>query len=318
MFLRLLPVFCLSLLSLSAYAAERATASSRLAEQLLRMAGSVAVFDAAAVQAALAAPSPFVADTGAQAALLQASGLRPWQPPRLWVLQEQDGARGRYWQNLAPELASRAAWRGLPLVTTAPLPHVAPALAYLRAEAVNPGLRELLSAYGADGLVLVRGKQWQLWLPAGFRQGTLVAADRSQLVDQLAEASVALQQWPQAAGQPLLRVEAVAGLADFARLQALLAALPGVQRVQLVQLDGSSLWFALVCANAEAVQAALATEAQLPLLAPALPPTWPVWLQAAREAAGIWPARRWQPQPSAPAEAEPAAPGTEPEAAPLP
>jgi hypothetical protein len=302
-FLLFLPVFLSS-----AHAAEPASLAP--ASALLQLGGTAAVFDSAAVRRALADPGALTGP-GAEArrkALLAQAGLRPWQPPHVWVLQA--GAQPGQWKNLAPALTAGAARRGFALVSAAPLPEAAAAFALLAPDRNNPGLGGLLAAYGADALVLVRDGQWMLWAP-GLSRGGVLPDDVAGLPDVLAETLAALQQWPQAEGQAVVQVDNVRTLSDFTAVEAALGALPGAAPVRLIRAAPGRVWFALATPATPGLAAALDLDPHLPAALPGyelLPPP----VMRARQLACPFLARRWNPEspaPDAPAPSPAVTPG---------
>lgn len=282
-----------------------------LADNLLILGGTAAVFDSHAVQAALADPQPFLGEAGLPRfeRLFAESGLRRWQPPRLWVLQLQGTAGQERWTNLLPGLEKEAERRGYRLVGAEPLPSAVESFGFLQAGKNHPGLRGLLTAYEADALVLVRGSNWTFWSPEGSRQGVLPEGAALQ-ADLLAEVAAAGQQWPEARDRAVIKVEGVAGLADFAGIQAALQALPGVRQLQLIRAEPNRLWFALAAPAGDALQTALEAEPRLPAVkaVTGLPPRL---LQARRLGCPLL-SRRWQ------ADALPNPPAASVQSAPVP
>lgn len=244
--------------------------STELMAELLASTGTAAIFDSPLVQVAVADPAPFL---GAAAKLryerlLSEAGFRRWQPPRVWILQARSEARTEagveHWDNLAPELRAAAQVRGYSLVEATPLPSTEAAIAFLSPGKEHPGLSELLAAYDADVMVLVRGRQWVLWHPDYSRHGTLPGAALSLLPDILAESLAAVQQWPEARGRALVQVRGVNRLADFAGAEAVLQALPGVQQLQLMRVEPGNVWFALSAPQGQVLKQALDGELRLP------------------------------------------------------
>jgi hypothetical protein len=303
--MRVLFVFLSFLLSFlpSAHAAEPASLAPALA--LLQLGGTAAVFDSAAVRQALADPKSLTGP-GADArreALLARAGLHPWNPPHVWVLQA--GAQAGQWSNLAPALAAGAARRGFPLVDAVPLPEAAAAFGLLAPDRNNPGLGELLAAYGADALVLVRDGQWRLWAP-GFSRSGVLPDDVAGLPDVLAETLAAVQQWPQARGQVVVQVDNVRSLADFTAVEAALGELPGTAAVRLIRVAPGRVRYALSAPAGPGLAAALDLDPRLPAAFPgyeALPPP----VLRARQLACPFLARRWNPEAPAPVAPVPAA-----------
>lgn len=261
------------------------TASRQLMTELLRLTGTAAVFDSPRVQAAVADPQPFLGNavTARRERLLIEAGFRPWQPPRLWVLQLRTDEGGEHWDNLALELGDAVQARGYVLVDAKPLPSAEEAITHLapvNAAAGNvvpsrahPGLPGLLAAYGADALVMLRGRQWVLWHPEYRRHGVLPGTGLGLFADILAESVAAAQQWPEARERAVVQVSGIRGLADFAGAQSALQALPGAQQVQLIRAGQGQLWFALAAPSGQALRLALDGELRL---APARQKTLPL------------------------------------------
>ncbi|HEX6592529.1 MAG TPA: hypothetical protein VF050_11065 [Moraxellaceae bacterium] len=295
--------FCLCLTAALPAAAAEIPPRQLLADNLLILGGTAAVFDSPAVQAALADPQPFLGEAGLPRfeRLFAESGLRRWQPPRLWVLQWQGAAGQERWTNLLPALEREAERRGYRLVGAEPLPSAVESFGFLQPGRNHPGLRGLLAAYEADALVLIRGGSWTLWQPSGSRQGVLPEGVALQ-ADLLAEVAAAEQQWPEARDRAVIQVDGVSGLADFAGIQAALQALPGARQVQLLRAEPGRLWFALAAPAGDALQAALGAEPRLPAVkaVTGLPPRL---LQARRLGCPLL-SRHWQadalPNPPAP------------------
>lgn len=298
-FLRIAPLLLCLFLSTGARAEE--PAARQLATALLTTTGTAAVFDPAVVQAALKDPAPFLGEAGAPRfeRLLAEAGLRRWQPPRVWLLQEVsegegDGKKVR-WENAAALLQGTAGLRGYPVVMAQPLPSALEAMSYLSPGKEHPGLLGLLAAYDADMLVLLRGRNWTAWSANGSRQGVLAGAGTELLADVLAEVAAAEQQWPEARGRSVLQVDDLAGLADFAAVQAALLALPGVQQLQLIRAEKSRIWFAWAAPSAELMSQAMAGEPRLLAGNPAITGL-PKRVADACRLACRQQLRRWQPE----------------------
>lgn len=266
--------FLLSLLApatvvLAAEAAGRPSSSdlsTALTAELLASTGTAAIFDSPLVQAAVADPGPFLgaAAMARRQRLLSEAGFRRWLPPKVWLLQARTEAGVEHWDNLAAAFSAAAQVRGYSLVTATPLPSTESAITFLSPGKAHPGLSELLAAYGADVVVLLRGRQWVLWHPDYSRHGTLSNATIEILPDILAETLAAQQQWPEAHGRTLVQVRGVNKLADFAGVEAALQALPGVQQLQLTRAEPGNLWFALSAPQGQALKQALDGELSLP------------------------------------------------------
>lgn len=269
-------IFLLLMSLLAGFAHADEAASRELMAELLVLTGTAAVFDSPRVQAAVADPMPFLGDAVAarRDRLLAEAGFRRWQPPRVWLLQARTEAGIEHWDSLAPVLGKAAQARGYSLVGAAPLPAAEEAIAFLAPGSLpagslapgkeHPGLAGLLAAYGADVLVVLRGRQWVLWHPDYRRQGVLPGAGLDLLPDVLAETVAAEQQWPEARGRAVVQVNGAGRLADFAGVQAALQALPGAQQVQLLRVGPGQLWFALSAPQGQALASALEGELRLP------------------------------------------------------
>lgn len=287
--------------------AQAAEAPARqLAAELLAQTGTAAVFDSPQVQAALADPEPFLGPAAAprRDRLLDEAGFRQWRPPRVWLLQSRREGDVEHWENIASLHEVEAGVRGYRLLNDPPLPAAEQAVSLLVPGQPHPGLPELLKAYGADALVLVRGQDWGLWAPGVALQGTVPAAG-DLLPDVLAEALAALQQWPEAVGRVVVQVNGIRNLADFAQVQSALQALPGARQVQLVRLDRLRAWFALSAPGLGPLTVALEGEPRLPAaVKPMRPGLLPRAVEAQRLASPLL-VRQWTPdaapKPSAPA-----------------
>lgn len=303
-FLRLTSLLGLVLLGLPAAAQE--PDDQQLAQALLMATGTASAFALPVVQDALRDPQPFLGTAGAARfdRLLADAGLRRWQPPRVWVLQEKTEGDVRRWENAARLIQSNALARGYDVVTANPLPSAVEAINFLTPGKEHPGLRGLLAAYESDVLVLLRGRQWTLWQAGAASQGELPAMGQEWLADVIAEVLAGRQQWPEAKGRPLVQFGGIAGLAHFAAVQGTLAALPGVQQLQLVRAEKDRLWFAYAAPGAG--QMALAMDADPRLSASPLPNglLLPRVVEACRLAC-LQQVRQWQPElakpPAAPA-----------------
>lgn len=300
-FLRLCPaLFCLFLATpLSVPVQAEESAARQLASSLLAATGTAAVFDQAVVQAALKDPAPFLGEAGAPRfdRLLAEAGLRRWQPQRIWLLQEiQEGAgadKKVRWENAGALLQASAGLRAYQVVMAQPLPSALEAMTYLSPGKEHPGLRGLLAAYDADMLVLLRGRNWTAWHAGWSRQGVLPGTGTELLGDVLAEVAAGEQQWPEARGRSLLQVDGVAGLADFAGVQAALLALPGVQQLQLIRTEKGRAWFAWAAPTADLLAQALQEEPRL-VATPAGTAGLPARINTACRLACQQLTRRWQ------------------------
>lgn len=269
----LLPLLVPSGLVFAAEAAGRPSSSdlstamsTALTAELLASTGTAAIFDSPLVQAAVADPGPFLgaAAKRRRERLLSEAGFRRWQAPKVWILQARTEAGVEHWDNLAAGLSAAAQVRGYSLVSATPLPSTEVAIVFLSPGRVHAGLAELLAAYGADVVVLLRGRQWVLWHPDYNRHGTLPNTSVEILPDILAETVAAQQQWPEAQGRTMVQVRGVSKLADFAGVEAVLQALPGVQQLQLTRAESGNLWFALSAPQGQALKQALDGELSLP------------------------------------------------------
>lgn len=288
--------FCCVCFAVSVPAAEPAP-SRQLADDLLASVGTAAIFESPAVQKALADPAPFLGQAGAPRfdRLLAEAGFRRWLPPRVWVLQARHEGDSEHWENIAPVLEEAARRRGLLLAPAAPLPSASEAIAFLVPGKPHPGLRGLLAAYDADVLVLLQGRNWTVWHPDWERQGSLPATGLDLLPDLVAEIAASAQQWPEARGRAVLQVEGIAGLADFAALQAGLQVLPGLQQVHLLRAEKSRLWFAVASPASEALPAALEGDPRLVAASVSLAGL-PRRVADARRLASPLLIRRWAPE----------------------
>lgn len=302
-------VLCCVLFSSSALAAD--SPARLLAAELLVLTGTAAVFESPQVRAALADPEPFLGPMAGlrRARLLEDSGFRRWEGPRVWILQSRrDGAVER-WENLASRHAAEAHARGYWLLDALPLQSAEEALSFLAPGKDHPGLPALLKAYGADVLVLVRDQAWSLWARGAVRQGAMPG--RSELFPAvLAEVLAALQQWPEAGDRVVLQVSGVDGLADFAKVQEALQALPGDRQVRLARAAPRQVWFALTAPDREALAQALDAEPRLPSAVEGEAAGLPAGAIEARRLASPLIRRQWVPDATprqAPAAAAPSA-----------
>jgi len=234
----------------------------RLAATLLALTGTSAVFDSTTVQQALLDPMPWLSRPERLVAL---SGLRAWSSPRVWLLREEDGR----WVNMAglPDVLNGAAQYGLILSPIVPLPETASFLGGLT-PAGSPSLAGLLAAHQADVLVVARNNRWQLWSALSFREGAIPDADTGSLPGVLAASLAVGQQWPEAAGRAVLRVENVPDLKAVLAVQAALQGLTGVRQVQLIRVQHQEAWFTAQGAGAEVWGHALGAEPRLSIMRP--------------------------------------------------
>lgn len=254
-----LPCLLLSLLPLPVLAAGE---SAALAQALLQAGGTASAFEQPVVQAALKDPNPFLGEAGAARfdRLLADAGLRRWQPPRVWLLQEKGEGESRRWENAAALIQSNAVLRAYPVVLAAPLSSASEAIGFLSPGKVHPGLRGLLAAYDADMLVLLRGQNWTAWHAGWSRQGVLPASGSELLADVIAEVAAAEQQWPETNGRSLLQLTGVGKLADFAAAQSGLLAVPGVQQLQATRVEKGRVWFSWTALTAGQLAQALESD----------------------------------------------------------
>lgn len=297
MFRRLIAL-CFLLQPLSSQAAD--ASGHELAIELLARTGTAAIFGAGAVQAAVADPRPFLGDAGKlrRQRLLEESGFREWQPPRVWVLQARREGTVERWAGMAPPPAARG--RGLRFVSSLPLPAAEQAIAFLVPGQPSAALASLLGAYEADALMLLRGNDWSLWIGNRALQGVLPAGT-DLLPEVLAETLASLQQWPEAAGRAVVKVEGVGGVVDMAGVLGALQALPGVRQPQLMRATRDCLWFALAAPAAAALPPLLDGEPRLPAAAPApvSPGVSAATLEAWRLASPLL-QRQWRPEAARP------------------
>lgn len=292
-------LFLATLLPAPALAEE--SAARQLAGSLLAATGTAVVFEQAAVQAALKDPTPFLGEAGAPRfdRLLSEAGLRRWQPPRIWLLQETREGDKAHWENAGALVQGNAGLRAYTVVAVQPLPSAVEAIGFLSPGKEHPGLRGLLAAYDADMLVLLRGRNWTAWHAGWSRQGVLPGTGTEFLADVLAEVAAGEQQWPQARGRSLIQVEPVAGLPDFAGVQAALQALPGIQQLQLIRAEKGRVWFAWTAPTTELLTQVLQEEPRL-LAPPALTTGLPARITTACRLACQQLTRRWQPDAAKP------------------
>lgn len=260
---RRLTALLLLLLPLSLPAAE--APSRELAAELVARTGTVAVLAQPRVQAALADPGPFQGEAGTprRQRLLEEAGFREWLSPRVWVLEAVREGDQEHWRPVGPAWASRAAQRGYRVVQALPLPAAEQAVGFLVPGQPSQALVELLGAYGADVLVLLRGREWALWSATEAQRG-LAPAGTDLLPDLLAETLAARQQWPEAGGRAVVEVDGVRGIGDVVAVQAALQALPALRQVQLVRASRERLWFAVAAPAAPELSVALEPELRLP------------------------------------------------------
>lgn len=238
----------------------------RLASSMLALAGTSAVFDSTAVQKALLDPMPWISRPERLVAL---SGLRAWQSPRVLLLREEEGR----WVNMAglPEVRNAANRRGMILSPKDPSPEFAPLLGTLTSSG-NASIPGLLAAHEADVLVLATNSRWRLWSALAFREGVIpgAGADTSpaMLPVALAESLAADQQWPEAAGRAVLRVENVQDLKAVLAVQGALQGLAGVRQVQLIRVQRGEAWFTAQGKGTGFWAGALGAEPRIPIVSP--------------------------------------------------
>lgn len=255
---------CLLLvLPLSLFAAEPPVRD--LGTELLAETGTAAVLANPRVQAALADPGPFSGATGTprRQRLLDDAGFRAWRGARLWVLEWRREGNVDAWRPVGAGWAPRLSARGCELVATPPLPAAVQAIGYLVPGQSTPSLSSLLTAYGADGLVLVRGQEWSFWSGQRALRGT-VPVGSDLMPEVLAESLAADWQWPEAGGRMVVQVEGVSDFAALAGVQSALAAISGIRQPQLVRATRERAWFAVMAADVPALAAALDADPRLP------------------------------------------------------
>lgn len=305
MSLRLLAFFACLCFSAGLQAAE--PPARLLAQELLTMTGTAIVFDHTRVQRALADPQPFLGDAGRlrRERLVEEVGLRRWQPPRVWLLQSRREGELELWESVAPLFGASALSRGYTLVDAAPLPAAREAIAFLTPGVVHNSLATLLHAYEADVLVLVRGQDWSLWTQDRALQGK-VPTLTSLLPHVLAETLAALQQWPETSARPIVQIEGIDDLADFAGAQAALQALPGLRQAQLIRVAQGGAWFGVIPAVDGDPAAALAGDPRLELAENRLAATpQPAGVVEACRLACVLQRLKWRPEAAVPPPATP-------------
>lgn len=293
---RLLVLLCL-VISLPVSAAE--PPARQLAQELLALAGTAAVLDDPRGRAALADPMPFLGEAGRlrRERLLDETGLRRWRPPRVWLLEARREGEAERWSSAAPRFQAGAAARGYALVDAAPLPAAEQAIALLAPGSVPAGFAALLDAYGADVLVLVRGEDWTAWLADRSLQGRLPARQAALLPQVLAEALAALQQWPEAAGQPVVEVAGVGELAAEVGVRQALAGLEALHQVRLIRVAKGRAWYTAAAPARDELAVVLDGEPRLPARAvKGIGATLPPGVEEARQLACPLLRREWTPE----------------------
>lgn len=305
---RFLRYFVIFFVMVGGVRAAEPTPVQSLADSLLRLSGTVAVFDSPAVQAALTSPKRFLSEPRLQERLVQEAGLKLWQPPRIWLLQERIKDGQPVWQNVANTVGSSTS-RGLRFSLLAPLPSADEAIHLLQPQQVNVGLAGLLAAYEADVLVLLKGESWTVWGLPFVISGTLPSDQREALGDVLAEVLASAQQWPMARGWNVISVYGATSFGDFASVQSALQALPEVSQLQLIQAAPDRLFFAVANPLSAAFDDGMKAEPRLPALGHVA--GLPDRLWQAQRLAGVIGARLWQPEmPATPSTLDTAPPST--------
>jgi hypothetical protein len=294
---RLLPLLFL-LLSLSPELRAVEPPARQLAAELLAMTGTAAVLDSPRGRAALADPMPFLGEAGRlrRARLLEETGLRQWVPPRVWLLQARREGDVERWQSMAAQLQAAAGERGYTLVDTAPLPAAEQAISLLPPGTIPAGLASLLGAYGADAIVLVRGDGWSLWTPGLALQGRLAPRHASLLPQVLAEIMAGLQQWPEAAGQPVVEVAGVSDFASQAGVLQALQAIPALRQARLVRVEKERATYTVPETLPDVLSVALDSEPRLPAVVAARSGLMPMGAEEARQLACPLLRREWTPE----------------------
>ncbi|MDF2445531.1 MAG: hypothetical protein K0S46_767 [Moraxellaceae bacterium] len=295
---RLLPPLFLLLLSLSPALRAVEPPARQLATELLVMTGTAAVLDSPRGRAALADPMPFLGDAGhlRRTRLLEEAGLRQWSPPRVWLLQARREGDVERWQSMAVQFQAAAGARGYTLVDTAPLPAAEQAISLLPPGTMPAGLASLLGAYGADAIVLVRGEGWSLWTPGLALQGRLAQRQASLLPQVLAEVLSGLQQWPEAAGEPVVEVAGVSDFASQARVLQALQALPALRQARLVRVEKGRATYTVPDMLPDALSVVLDGEPRLPAVVAARSGVMPAGAEEARQLACPLLRREWTPE----------------------
>ncbi|HET8731001.1 MAG TPA: hypothetical protein VFM34_07835 [Moraxellaceae bacterium] len=236
-----------------------------LGTELLAETGTAAVLASPRVQAALADPGPFSGELGAprRQRLLDDAGFRAWRGERLWVLEWRRENGVDAWRPVSVVWSPRLHARGCDLVTAAPLPAAVQAIGFLVPGKVTPSLSALLAAYGADGLVLVKGQEWSFWSGSRALHGA-VPVGSDLLPEVLAESLAADWQWPEAQGRMVVQVEGVGDIAALTGVRAALAAIPGAHQAVLVRATRERAWFAVIATDASGLAAALDADPRLP------------------------------------------------------
>jgi hypothetical protein len=208
------------------------------------------VFDSAAVDRAIAA-----------------AGRGVWERDRPFTLVVLSPPPNRAAEDTArSELELAATARGLP-ISLLPLSIVDAAGNELGRDA----LLQLARRYGGDEILVGRtdaatsSGQWQWTLHTNFSSeswnGSL-AAGIDGAVDLLAPAQGA--SLAQAETETVVEIDGVGALTDYANLQRMLEAIPGVRRANIAEANGTQVTFRLtVRGGAEAIDRALTGSAQL-------------------------------------------------------
>jgi hypothetical protein len=241
---------------------------------------------------------PFLGEAGRlrRARLLEETGLRQWVPPRVWLLQARREGDVERWQSMAAQLQAAAGERGYTLVDTAPLPAAEQAISLLPPGTIPVGLASLLGAYGADAIVLVRGGGWSLWTPGLALQGRLAPKQAFLLPQVLAEIMAGLQQWPEAAGQPVVEVAGVSDFASQAGVLQALQAIPALRQARLVRVEKERATYTVPETLPDVLNVALDSEPRLPAVVAARSGLMPVGAEEARQLACPLLRREWTPE----------------------
>lgn len=243
-----------------------------LADMLVILSGTAAVVDSPRIQQALQDPQPLLntssrrLDVPKVQQLLKDAGFRVWKTrPRLWVVSPQSetaltvfGTESRF--------EAEAQARGLPYSTVRATETDAAAVSALLKGSESSTLQDLLASHEADALVVVSGTDWFFLQPGRRLDGTVEAGSEQPalLPHVLSEALAARFQWPEAYDRPLIRVQGVNHLKDFAEAQAALQQLKGLSGVSLVRLEGNTAWFAVDAPAGRALASLLDAEPRLP------------------------------------------------------
>lgn len=277
--------------------------STDLADILVILSGTAAVFDSQRLQAALQDPEPLLGsnhkfDLTRVKGLLKEAGYRPWtERPTLWVVQP---AVDNSLSLLAavPRFYAEAKARGLPLSQVRPTSNDVTAVAEMAKGNERSVLPAFLTAHQAEALVVLdtteQGYHWRLLQAGRQLEGDLpVDADVPALLPHvLAEALAASFQWPEASGRPLVHVRNVGNMTQFVAVQTALQQLKGVRGLSLVRVDGSNAYFAVDAPTGAELAAVLDTDARLTPEKGANPAIRPLFLQGRKYGSPVQ-ARVW-------------------------